>query len=121
MDDRYANWIRRNILGDMRGKCFEMTLWMAEAFPELVRVSGHYVCPVSGRRPHWWLVDQFGNVVDPTASQFAPCGDYEPWEGQEPTGKCLNCGGYIFCGDVFCCDECAEESVSFMNRRRSNG
>jgi hypothetical protein len=52
----YAKWIAENRPADPWGKCEALTQLMATAFPELRRVRGHYVCPLQGRLPHWWMV-----------------------------------------------------------------
>jgi hypothetical protein len=86
---------------------------MREDFPELRVVRGHYICPTWGKRAHWWLSTDQGDIVDPTAAQFPShgCGDYEVWEegAEEPTGKCMNCGEYCYGGKAVCSDTCATE------------
>ncbi len=103
----YAEWTRG--VGHPEGRCSEITLRMQEVFPELTRVRGHYHCWAQGRREHWWLTDPDGNIVDPTYAQFPSqgTGEYVPWvEGDpEPTGKCLDCGEYVYDGN-FCNDVC---------------
>lgn len=91
----YQEWIDQ--LDDVTGKCEEITAAMAEAFPELRRVRGHYHCWIWGKREHWWLMDG-DEVVDPTAAQFPSKGEgsYVEWEGEEPTGMCPNCGEYCY-------------------------
>lgn len=97
------------------GQCAVHTELMAEEFPELTRVRGHYHCPIWGVREHWWLTLN-GHVIDPTAAQFPSKGhgDYVPWvEGAaEPTGMCLNCGDY--CYGTSCCEECTSEFASSL-------
>ena len=97
----YKDWIASNIdPATTFGACAERTLEMQQAFPELVRVRGHYFDGRWGRRAHWWLVDPQGAIVDPTASQFPSGGNgvYEQWEegAEEPCGHCINCGGECF-------------------------
>lgn len=91
----YQEWIDQ--LGDTYGTCHEVTKEMAKEFPELQRVRGHYFCWVWGEREHWWLTNG-DEVIDPTASQFPSKGggEYEEWEGPEPTGMCPNCGEYCY-------------------------
>lgn len=105
----YHKWISKNVQ-EAYGKCAEVTLEMERVFPELLRVRGHYYCPLWGDREHWWLVDFEGNVVDPTASQFPSrgFGVYTPWEedSPEPTGKCYNCGDYCYEGELTCSERC---------------
>lgn len=109
-DTRYADWIAANVIGDCTGKCGDYTALMAYEFRELTRVRGHYVDPLWGRLPHWWLVTPDGLIVDPTATQFPSVGtgDYEPWDEAkpEPTGKCMECGGYCYEHRVACSREC---------------
>lgn len=114
----YAEWIRKNVRGDGRGQCREVTQAMAAAFPGLKRVRGHYWCPVTSERvEHWWLVTGKEVVVDPTAAQFPSAGNgrYEPWDenAEEPIGTCLTCGEYRFRDrdDPFCSDECMQRWV----------
>jgi len=116
MDKKYADWIQQNV-SETYGTCKEVTLEMAEAFPEeLKRVRGHYHCPIWGERAHWWLVDTNGGIVDPTACQFPSggAGVYQEWvEGtEEPTGMCPNCGGYSYNGRTCCCDKCHHEFIA---------
>ena len=90
IDRKYADWILANVEGDGYGQCKEVTRQMAEAFPELKRIRGHYYCWAWGERAHWWLADANGTIIDPTAQQFPSKGkgEYVPWpEGApEPTG-----------------------------------
>lgn len=115
----YQSWIAANMPVDPRGQCAAMTLRMAKAFPDLRRVRGHYVCPLEGRRPHWWLVAPSGAVVDPTVEQFASCGvggDYVEHVGPEPTGQCLNCGALLYGNESsFCNVDCAVACVDWIN------
>jgi hypothetical protein len=114
--DAYAAWMTQVTPEEARRQCRELTAAMAELFPELRRVRGHYDDPLTGRRPHWWLVAPDGAVVDPTASQFAPCGDYVPRDESlpEPTGVCLGCGAEVYGGDTFCGSRCRDEVVRTM-------
>jgi hypothetical protein len=111
MNRAYSEWIAHNVVGDPRGLCKEVTERMAAAFPELRRVRGHYVCPSEGRLQHWWLVAADGTIVDPTKRQFVSDGKgaYEPHEGPVPTGKCLNCGEYVYECASFCSPACQNE------------
>lgn len=115
----YIAWARANVPADPTGACLEVTLLMAAAFPELRRVRGHYH-DASGTYPHWWLVTKDGAVVDPTSGQFPSLGggEYvEHIEGDpEPTGKCLDCGGYTYNGDTFCSPECERATAAYMKR-----
>ncbi len=107
----YNEWINENI-PDSYGACREATRDMQKAFPELRRVRGHYHCWIWGVREHWWLVDG-DEIVDPTAAQFPSKGQgrYKEFEGQEPTGKCINCGKYYYNGEAVCQQSCYDEFV----------
>lgn len=118
MDPRYARWIEKMLAAvNPQGACVGMTLSMKRDFPELTRVRGHFVDGVGKRYTHWWLVDPRGNIVDPTVTQFPyhTLGTYEPHEGPEPTGKCLNCGGYVYDGSNFCSVACGDELANEYN------
>lgn len=109
---QYKEWIRNNVV-EPWGACEDATRIMVGVFPELTRVRGHYVCLSWGLREHWWLVEFDGSIVDPTAAQF-PCSGtsvYIPWEegAEEPRGKCINCGEYVFSGRITCCRACADD------------
>jgi hypothetical protein len=114
---KYTDWIRRNV-SDPIGKCIEYTEKMAADFPELTIVRGHYHCQYWGVREHWWLIDERGNIIDPTANQYPSqgAGCYTPWsEGNdEPTGKCLNCGAYSYHGSATCSAECFEALCKYF-------
>lgn len=105
----YSEWIVINVM-DPVGTCKETTEDMQAAFPELTRVRGHYHCPVWGLRAHWWMIDLDGKIIDPTDEQFPSkgLGVYVAWneDDLEPTGKCLDCGEYLFDGDIHCNDQC---------------
>ena len=114
--NEYWQWIAAHQPTNPRGQCVTVTLAMAEAFPALRRVRGHYTCPLDGRRSHWWLVTTDGQIVDPTQDQFQSngVGDYEEYEGPEPTGQCLDCGALLFGASYFCNDICAQACLEFM-------
>jgi len=110
----YQAWIRENVPENPAGKCREVTRRMREAFPELRRVRGHFL-DVSGERPHWWLLDPDGDILDPTVSQFGLKGPPSPYRylprderEPEPTGRCLECGELCFPphGPEFCSLPC---------------
>ena len=119
MKTGYSKWISENVGGTGYGKCADVTQAMADTFPELQRVRGHYYCLTWGERAHWWLVDESGNIVDPTARQFPSYGSgvYVPWvDGKpEPTGICANCGEPAFNGGTVCSDACGTAYVAFVN------
>jgi hypothetical protein len=112
MNTKYSNWIAANVTAAY-GRCDKLTQQMAESFPELTRVRGHYHCVHWGERAHWWLVAPDGAIVDPTAGQFPSKGrgPYVPWDESqpEPTGMCPNCGGSVYNGGTVCSDVCAHE------------
>jgi len=123
----YEDWIIANVPLEpilARGKCFGTTAMMVNAFPELRRVRGHYLCPSWGRQEHWWCLAPDGTIVDPTGHQFPSCylypgislGVYEPLpdDAEAPIGKCMVCGSYCWASEAApstnaCSSECAEE------------
>lgn len=111
MKKQYQEWIEKNV-SDPYYTCAARTTEMAKAFPELTRVRGHYCDAACGVREHWWLVDEHGGEVDPTAAQFPTKGNgfYEIWDEslQEPNAMCLNCGEYFYSetGDQICSENC---------------
>jgi len=116
MDDKHKQWIVENV-AETYGTCAEITLGLAEKFPDLKRVRGHYYCPTWGERAHWWLVDKDGQIVDPTASQFPSggAGVYVSWEegSREPTGTCPQCGDYVYDGGTCCSESCHSAYVAY--------
>lgn len=123
MDARYAEWIERyaDECGGhdrLRGMCGSATARMAREFPELRRVPGT-IYFAAGNSEHWWCETEAGEVVDPTASQFAGILSYSPWRpGDEVcVGKCMNCGEHIYDNPAtlegnrrsICSPECGEE------------
>ncbi len=115
----YAQWIDANVSADSTGQCAEVTQAMAVAFPELRRVRGHYFCFVwCCDRAHWWMETAAGEVIDPTAEQFPSKGRgiYREHEGQEPSGKCPNCGGYVYDSGTVCSDVCARSYEAYCLR-----
>jgi hypothetical protein len=117
MNQLYRDWISKNVT-ETYGYCAEVTEQMAKSFPELRRVRGHYYCTVWGERGHWWLVDEEGNVVDPTADQFPSKGNgvYVEWDDSlpEPSGMCPNCGDYCYDGNYFCSKHCESSYTAFV-------
>jgi len=106
--DVYEKWISE-YKGEIVLKCAEVTLEMNKVFPELRRVRGYVDILCDSRRPHWWLVDPNGVVVDPTSAQWAtPIVWYEEVADEDiPNGKCMECGEYCY-GDHynFCSKSC---------------
>lgn len=117
MKPEYQDWIDQNV-DDAYGECAAVTQAMADQFPELTRVRGHYYCFSWGERAHWWLTDG-EEIVDPTAKQFPSRGKgaYVPWvDGTpEPTGICANCGEPAFNGDTVCSDACGNACCGHGN------
>lgn len=114
----YAEWIEANVPENPTNMCEEVTACMVKAFPELTRVRGHYCDLLQGRRPHWWCVTPDGEIVDPTAAQFAPYGEYDPIDESKgtPTGPCPNCGdGICYDGAGVCSSKCAVEYAAYLN------
>ncbi len=96
MLQKYREWINYYYptKESARLQCKQATIAMQEEFPELKRVRGNVQVGLSFR-PHWWLVDNKGVIVDPTAHQWdiKVIEYYElPEDAEEPLGKCINCG-----------------------------
>lgn len=109
MQEKYANWIENWLKNhDPYLKCAEATNEMIVAFSELKRIRGHVITECGHERPHWWLVDENGDIVDPTESQFAFIAMYIPYDESfgEPTGKCPHCGKLCYDHRFCCSDEC---------------
>ena len=89
--------------------CHEAVLKLMVDFPELEAVPG-YVYVGLNYRPHWWCVLPSGEIVDPTAHQWeSKILKYDSWEGEEPIGKCLECGAYSYQskgGQMYLCENC---------------
>lgn len=123
MKPEYADWIAQNVPANPWTLCAGITVKMAAAFPELRRVRGHYHCPIApdlpNGTPHWWLVAPDGSIVDPTASQFVSggAGEYVEHVGDEPTGKCMDCGAYTYRGESFCSTKCEHATAAYMSMR----
>lgn len=111
---KYHEWISKNV-PYAYGTCKEVTERMQVAFPELARVRGYYICAFWGKREHWWLKTNDGTIIDPTAAQFPTKGRgaYEELlpDAKEPTGKCPECGIYVYGIETFCCVEHAHSFV----------
>lgn len=120
MEDFYRKWINDKVptADAAYAKCAEITLAMAEEFLELDRVRGIYHCPIWGKRTHWWLKDEDGNVVDPTAKQFPSggIGEYQEITNDEecPTGRCPNCGEMTYKFETVCSAKCYEEFRRYL-------
>lgn len=130
MKEEYRAWIDRLTPEEINGKCSERTEEMAAAFPELKRVRGHVFllfCPEE--RPHWWLVDEDGEIIDPTVKQFTDSNyiyggvckvlHYEPWDEsrEEPVGKCMDCGAISFYTAYACSESCASSLEDYYGQK----
>lgn len=119
MKGRYSEWIVAQRLPDRPcGLCESVSRRMVAAFPELRLVRGHFnPWGETKQFPHWWCVESDGTIVDPTAAQFIGVGpgDYVEHIGDEPTGRCLECGLYTFNGESFCDRACAEAWATWLN------
>ena len=119
MEAEYCKYI--NDLGNAYGQCHTESKCMAKQFPELKLTRGHYYDDIWGRREHWWLTADDGSIVDPTANQFPTRGQgvYYPWiEGaKEPTGKCVNCGEYVY-DDQHVHPECYDDFIGSLTGDR---
>lgn len=109
MKQEYVDWIKTNVpdYASAFGQCASVTEKMAEAFPELKRVRGHYYCYAWGERAHWWLVTPDKEIVDPTCEQFPSKGrgQYDEWDESKEMpviSVCANCGEE-FEGTGTCC------------------
>lgn len=103
----------------VRGLCQNATKAMVEAFPELQRVRGHVV----GLGAHWWCVTPDGSIIDPTVCQFPfvpASSSYEPFDESLahtlPTGKCQNCGGYLYYQAQACDEACMQEILTALGQ-----
>ncbi len=100
-----------------RYNCGTFVRAMHKKFPELRMVPGYYYTP-DGRDSlgeHWWLQDEQGAIIDPTADQFS-CLDrgryvpYDPGTHLTVKGKCLHCGAGLVLrqGASACSASCAK-------------
>lgn len=123
METKYKEWIEKNVEGDGYAQCAEVTLKMQEAFPHLIRKRGFYICPFWGERTHWWLQEEDGTIVDPTARQFTlsnGTGEYKVLERDEdcPTGVCMDCGAHVYRHQTFCSVRCERTYTNYINSGR---
>jgi hypothetical protein len=139
----YTAWIEDHTRNtDVWNTCEISTKLMADAFPELRRVRGWVMVPGVGERPHWWLVDPLGNIVDPTARQFTDVagdtladgtrrtayyggkgieGYREVDEENPPVGKCMQCGAVCYQNTapctVICSTACERLLAAYYSQR----
>lgn len=120
MDPKYVAWIAQHYptFESAYGQCARATQSMVVVFPELRRVCGHFYDLRIGEREHWWCVAPDGTIVDPTLIQFPSgrLGAYVELDPNEPrpTGKCPNCGEYIYDGR-YVHERCEAEYVAYCN------
>jgi hypothetical protein len=115
MTDKYQAWIAEKLSqGSSTAKCAAWTAEMVAEFPELKRVRGH-VEHSHGRIPHWWCENSEGEIVDPTVAQFEGVAIFAYWPHEdgapEPTGKCLNCGEYVYAPRLSSCSETCDREL----------
>ena len=120
----YSDWVENNVK-EAYGRCKEYVEKMHTTFPELSVRRGFYHCPFWGERQHWWLEDEDGQVVDPTAVQFPSkgAGEYESLNDDEledkvPTGVCMDCGAPVYHGVMFCSERCEMATLNYLNTGR---
>jgi hypothetical protein len=121
---QYRNWINNYIQknnGNVKNHCTFATSEMIKAFPELKREKGYvWVITDFGSKSdeHWWCIDPDGNIVDPTASQYREVCFYEPYNekdhGPLPTGKCMDCGEYVYDNNTFCNKTCEKLTMFYL-------
>ncbi len=71
--EEYTRWIDE-VVTSPSGTCREHVHVMKIVFPELEIVRGFYQCGLEPKRPHWWLIDPWNRIIDPTSDQFASKG-----------------------------------------------
>jgi hypothetical protein len=129
MKEKYKEWVKEYLdrTPFLLGKCIDASKEMREVFPELREKKGYVQTLVWGEREHVWMVDEEGNIIDPTVGQF-PHGalSYREWVPGALTrvGRCMECGEHIWrCVDSLdsekesaCSPEC-EELLREMYKR----
>lgn len=96
-----------------RGKCKELSEALVKEFPnDLKLVRGHVTDAHFGREQHWWTVDSWGKIHDPSKAQYPEVLGYEEFDG---ICVCEQCGtkvkeeDAIFMGRFPCCSSiCAK-------------
>lgn len=114
MKPEYDQWIKEHVY-ECKGNCKLYAQEMAEAFPELIVVSGTYFRPEDSPADHWWCVTKEGEIIDPTAHQFELDRDGRPvykvdnanyTTDENVTGKCPRCGAWCYDNDEYCSAKC---------------
>jgi hypothetical protein len=127
MKKEYEEWINKYVAennGNVEYRCASASAEMIKHFPELKRERGwvfakmaHELMPYEHQ--HWWCSDAEGNVIDPTASQFVYLSNYEIYNeekhGPLPTGKCHDCGEYVYNNASFCDEVCESRTMIYLN------
>lgn len=118
--NKYYSWILKFVT-KAYGRCEQYSKEMQKEFPELILCKGFYYCPYWGRRQHWWLKTETGEIVDPTYMQFPSVGlgKYEEISDDEledkvPSGVCLECGDPVYRGKTFCSKTCETLTVQSL-------
>lgn len=108
------------------GKCKEFAEKLVWQDPGLRLVRGYYHCPLHGKQEHWWAQRDTGEIVDPTAKQFASkgAGEYEEFDG---IIQCSECGVDVREEETImmgrfpvCSDRCAMRLVGVSNPATRN-
>jgi len=122
MKEEYKKWIDKNVPWEQRqvyGTCEKYSKLMKAEFPGLILVKGFFVNNLDEPFQHWWLKDEEGKVIDPTVHQFLFKGTYREVVGEEPIGKCMNCGDLIYASRYdsryFCSSRCHDEGMDYLN------
>jgi hypothetical protein len=113
----YHDWIQQNYPTpeSAQAQCVEACAAMRLVFPELKEKNGTVYSldnldNMSGvhpkEYPHRWLLDEQGEIIDPTVSQFCLLGEllYREMDISEGMWRCRGCGEWqtgfdkYFCG-----------------------
>lgn len=125
----YAEWIKENYSepSSRLGQCRQASERMQKVFPELTITNGEIeVLYDDNLRIHWWLKDAEGNIVDPTAGQFAAIIAYKEASADSdcrnyPRARCHNCGGAFYVTPEvrsmpLCTEKCAIEYGEYVTK-----
>ena len=121
MNPEYQKWIDdyRNEHKRLAGYCLSASDAMTRTFPELRLERGYVVDKDGWYHQHWWCVGPDNTIYDPTAPQFVDIVRYEAYDeevhGPLPTGKCMDCGEYIYNGGTFCDENCERATMAYLN------